>query len=69
MGSYRIARAERVGDAVVFHLASGANGQAFLLGAGFVHAPAGPAGALDACCEETRYTDLGGGWYAFTSSW
>lgn len=68
VGTYRVEGAERVGEAVVFHLTDGGD-EPFLLDAGFVLAPDGPEDVIEACCEELRVEDLGGGWYAYTLHW
>ena len=66
LGSYEVISGIRAGDAVFFYESSGA----FLDHAGFAYLPSGPESLRgNAGFESPQFTELGGGWYAWTASW
>lgn len=65
IGAYRITAVDRVGDAVIFREASGA----LMDDAGFAYLPGGPTDPVLDRFETPQFRHLGGGWYAWTSSW
>ena len=66
IGSYRVVRAYRVGDAVIFYDAKGS----FVDDAGFAYLPSGAFDELNTgWFEVPRFWALGDGWYTWTASW
>jgi hypothetical protein len=66
IGSYKVVRAFRVGDAVIFYESKGS----LFDEAGFAYLPSGPFDELSTgWFEAPTFSSLGDGWYTWTASW
>lgn len=66
IGSYKVRKASRVGDGVIFYESTGSVSD----NAGFAYLPSGPFNELNTgFFERPKFESLGSGWYRWTASW